>query len=82
MVAKSWRVGMNEVPELRVLQPPLSQETLLRKTRERVGADHPKVTQLGTELTQLDFLTPGRPGPPSAAHSSCVHPHPHPHFPV
>lgn len=54
---------MNEAPELRVLQPPRSQEPLLRKTPERVGADHPKVTELDTELTQRGSLTSGRPGP-------------------
>lgn len=44
LVAKCWKLGMNEAPELGVPQPPLSQETLLRKSLER-GADHPEVAQ-------------------------------------
>lgn len=43
---------MNEAPELRVLQPPLSQETLLRKALEREGVTTPKShSELETELT-------------------------------
>lgn len=45
------QLGMNEAPEFKVLQTPLSQKTLLRKALQREGADHLKVSELAMELT-------------------------------
>lgn len=75
LVAKCCRSAMNEASEFEVLQPPHSQETLLRKALRGVGgADHLKVTQWAGDGadSQPDFLTPRRPGPPSAPASSCT----------